>query len=156
MELTKDYDSLEDTLLMIKVQISESIDQIIESDIQPPLDAEELFYWLKDRTTYMNDPNSIELLMTYNTLMSGSRTGVAGGGDCDDFTIAAVASLLYQGFRHIEIVLAGNDKDCPVHIYCRLYCFEDIYCNFDLTEDHFDQIRPYKYVQNFPFSLDAE
>lgn len=151
MILLKEYEDLNDVLLHIKIQIQESIDFARQycPDVSDP---RELFYWLHDRVKYMSDPVTIELIMTMETMMNGTRTGVPGGGDCDDFTITGVASLIACGFEDVQIVLAGRRKDNPVHIYCRVKYGGDWYA-FDLTNEQFDYERNYKYIQNLDFVL---
>jgi transglutaminase-like putative cysteine protease len=149
MILLKKYESLEDVLLHIKIQILESLD-FAEKFIPTFNNPRELFYWLHDRVTYLSDPTTIELIMTMQTMMDGTRTGIPGAGDCDDFTITAMACLYVAGFTENQIVLAGRKKNLPVHIYCRTYFNGDWYV-FDLTNDQFDYQRSYKYIQHLDF-----
>lgn len=151
MILIKDYADLTDTLLHIKKQVIDSLDfaNVWLPSIDDPA---ELFMYLKDRTTYISDPPGIELIMTMQTMISGSRTGIPGGGDCDDFTIAALASLYCIGFTDLRVVLAGRRRTLPVHIYCDVNDGTG-WKAFDLTEDHYGQFRPYPYYQNLTFSL---
>jgi len=135
----------------IKIQISEGVDYALETlpTFQTP---EHLFYYLKDRVTYMNDPETIELIMTMQTMLTGTRTGVPGGGDCDDFTITSVASLISQGWEDIEIILAGRNAKNPVHIYCRVL-FQGEWFVFDLTNEQFNEERKYNFYQELEFCL---
>jgi len=151
MILIKDYIDLTDTLIHIKKQVIDSFDfaNVFLPDIDDPA---VLFEYLKDRTTYKSDPPDIELIMTMQTMMSGERTGIPGAGDCDDFTIAALASLYCIGFADLRVVLAGRRKALPVHIYCEVNAGAG-WQAFDLTEDRFNQFRPYPYYQNLQFAL---
>lgn len=151
MILTKQYDDLTDTLLHIKKQVIDSLDfaNAFLPDINDPAI---LFEYLKDRTTYINDPPDIELIMTMQTMMAGSRTGIAGGGDCDDFTITALASLYCIGFIDLRVVLAGRRKAFPVHIYPEVNAGNG-WQAFDLTEESFGDFRPYPYYQNLAFRI---
>ena len=151
MILLKDHEGLDDVLRHIKIQIIDSIQYAC--DVVPDFsDPELLFYWLKERITYKSDPTTIELIMTMQTMMDGFRTGVPGAGDCDDFTITALASLYACGFMDNEIVLSGNDKYNPVHIYCRTNV-DGYWFVFDLTENYFNEERNYKYYQYLPFKF---
>jgi hypothetical protein len=151
MILLKSYESLEDVLKYIKLQIIESI-PYAKSTLPRFTNPMELFYYLHDRVTYMSDPVTIELIMTMKTMMEGTRTGVPGAGDCDDFTITAAASLYAQGWEKMEIVLAGRTKAAPVHIYLRIRHDYDWYV-FDLTEPEFNLERKYAYYQNLELIL---
>jgi len=71
--------------------------------------------------------------------------GMPGAGDCDCFTIAATSCFIVNSIP-CEIVLAGNVKDEPTHIYN--YCkYGNNWIAFDLTEPNFGQERPYKYKE---------
>jgi len=151
MILLKKYESLEDVLKFIKLQIRDSI-QYAKDSIPAFSDPAELFYWLKDRVIYKSDPVTIELIMTMETMMSGSRTGTPGAGDCDDFTITAMACLIACGFSKNRIVLTGKNSDSPVHIYVSTFYNGNWYA-FDLTNENFDQERKYKFKQELDFKL---
>lgn len=151
MILLKEYESLEDVLQHIKVQVNDSIE--FAGEFCPTFsDPESLFYWLHDRVKYVSDPTTIELIMTMKTMMSGDRTGIRGGGDCDDFTITGLACLISQGFDINNIVLVGNNRRTPVHIFCETFHEGDWY-SFDLTNAEYNFERPYKYRQSLPFGV---
>jgi len=119
----------------------------------------ELFSWLKKRVTYLSDPSDksdrepIELLMTMQTIMSGSRTLIPGAGDCDDFTIVSLASLLASGFRDVYVILVGRNKTYPVHIYAAVND-GGVITPFDLTNRNYgDERNNYSYKQVLKFNL---
>jgi len=151
MILLKDYESLDDVLIHIKLQVLDSLNYA--GNYLPAFsNPEDLFYFLKDRVKYIDDPSSIELLMSMETMMSGSRTGIPGGGDCDDFTITGLASLLTSNFVDNQIVLTGMNKNNPSHIYVRTK-FQNNWYIFDLTNPNFNQERKYKFFQYLTFKL---
>lgn len=152
MILLKEYDSLNDVLIHLKLQVLDSIPYASEH-VPHFTHPSDLFYWLKDRLIYENDPHSIELLMTMQTLFTGSRTGRAGAGDCDDFTITGLACLSVCGMLENSIVLTGHNKETPVHIYIQTI-HEGVSYWFDLTNEKFDfQRTNYKYQQILKFSI---
>lgn len=151
MILLKEYESLEDVLKFIKVQIKDSI-EYAKDNIPSFNNPASLFYWLKDRVIYKNDPATIELIMTMETMMKGERTGTPGAGDCDDFTITGMACLIASGFHKNNIVLTGRNSEAPVHIYISTF-YDGSWYAFDLTNEEFDQERKYKFKQELVFSL---
>lgn len=157
MILFREYDDLTDTLLHIKIQIQDSIQYAMDN--VPRMDTPaELFSWLKKRTTYLSDPTHkdgepIELLMTMQTMMSGSRTGIPGAGDCDDFTITSLACLIAQGFTDVYVILVGRKYSHPVHIYAAVKD-EGTIIPFDLTNQQYGVERNnYKYKQTLKFGI---
>lgn len=149
MILLKPYENLNDVLKHLKIQVLDSLDfcaQWCPRYSHP----RNLFNFLKQHTVYKNDPETIELLMSAQTLISGSHTGQPGAGDCDDFTILGLACLLTCGFSDNYIILAGHTRAQPVHIYIKTEYLGKIY-TFDLTNRHFNQARHYKYTQTIKF-----
>lgn len=151
MILLKEYESLEDVLLHIKYQVRDSINYA-KDNIPIFRDPAELFYWLHDRVTYLSDPTTVELIMTMETMMTGSRTGTPGAGDCDDFTITGLASLIASGFVKNKIVLTGKSSTTPVHIYISTF-YAGSWYTFDLTNSKFNQERKYNFRQELVFKL---
>lgn len=151
MVLLKEYESLSDVLIHIKKQIIDSLDYA-EKTVPKFAEPESLFYWLKDRIIYREDPATIELIMSMETMMNGSRTGTRGAGDCDDFTITGIASCYANGWHDIKIALAGRQADAPVHIYF-LVNFGGEWFSFDLTNKQFNHQRPYKFRQLLDFRI---
>jgi len=145
MKIKKRYKGINDTMKHIKIQIIDSIDfALLEC---PPMDTpEELFYWLKNRVTYKNDFKGVELLQTMETLFNNNCHNIPGAGDCDCFTITAVACMISQGWDNIFIDLVGRDKSQPVHIYCHII-WKGQRQILDLTNRKFNYERPYPYHQ---------
>jgi len=106
----------------------------------------DLFQYLKFRTTYLNDPSGNELFQSFQTMMDDNYHGISGAGDCDCFTIAALASMKAQGWNDLRIYLAGKNPKFPQHIYAGIL-FEGKEYVFDLTNPYFDQQRKYPYRQ---------
>lgn len=138
------YKSLTDTIIQIKNQAVESIPfcyEITEGISSP----EQLFYFLKTLVTYKNDPPGIELVHTVESLFEKNFHGEPGSGDCDDFTVLSLACLYTLGITPF-IVLSGNQKDHPTHIYVT-FLKDGNYFVFDLTQTYFNQERKYKFNQ---------
>ncbi len=150
MILLKKYESLEDALLLLKKQVADSI-PYAEENIPEFDDPEELFDWMKDRVTFINDPKGRELFQSMETFVEGSRMGVPWGGDCDCFTISALAALIVNSFAPVWVILVGREPDEAVHIYAGV---GDDAVPFDLTNDEFGYERDeYSYKQVLPFNL---
>jgi len=143
MKLLKPYEDINETMRYVKVQIVDSIPFALKTC--PEFDSpRELFYWLKDQVEYQEDPPGYELLQTMQTLF---RTGY---GDCDCFTIAAVACMIANNWDNISIDLVGRSKLAPVHIYSDII-WQGERCVLDLTNFDYDQERDgYKYIQRLP------
>lgn len=145
------YVNLSRTLLLLKDQVIDSL-PYVEKNIPKFSNPEELFYWLKKRTTYVDDPAGVELLQHVETLMTGSRLGIPGGGDCDCFTIASLAALHVNGFSPTYVILVGRRKSQAVHIYAGVE--DDGIVPFDLTNDEYGFERDeYKFQQILPFNI---
>lgn len=152
MILLKEYQDLNDVLIHLKIQVMHSI-EYAQKTIPEFNNPRQLFYWLKERVIYVDDPSTIELLLTMETLFNGSRTGVIGGGDCDDFTITGLACLIASGFTKNNIVLVGKNSSTPLHIYIQTE-FKGVKYWFDLTNEHFDNQRTtYKFQQILKFKI---
>ncbi len=163
MVATMPYKNLTHSLRLLKGQIIEGIDY--SKTHQPKFDSpEKIFNYYKARTQYRNDPkrgdnvngviyqDDTELFQTLPTFIENNVHGRTGLGDCDDFTIAALTTLLANGFLNSGIVLVGRSPRNAVHIYAyteingkRKY--------LDLTNKYFNQVRFYPYVQHVPFIL---
>ena len=133
----------------IKTQIRDSIPFACKNvpEFSKP---SELWHWLKDRIEFKNDPPNTELLQTMQTLFKNNFHGSSGHGDCDCFTITAVASMISNQWDNISVVIVGRNKQYPVHIYCVIYWNGDRQV-FDLTNRRFNYERPgYHYKQEIP------
>lgn len=149
MKLKKKYKSLDDTLKHLKLQVIESVP--FAEKVCPQFDnPEDLFYWLKGKVKYKNDPAGIELLQTMQTMFRGRYWGVPGWGDCDCFVITTLACMIVQGWEDIDIALVGRKRSVPVHIYTIIYWNGERKV-FDLTNRDFDHERDtYNYIQEIP------
>jgi hypothetical protein len=150
MEIFKKYKSLEETLRCIKLQAKDSFD--FARSFLPPgeMTGKQIFDFLKQHIVYKNDPPGIELLQSFQTLCSiKNKHGIYGAGDCDCFTIAALACLHVKGFKNIGIVLTGRSKNSPVHIYAYIQN-KSLIIPFDLTNKKYGYERPYPYKQKIP------
>jgi len=108
--------------------------------------------WFKMRTVFVFDPDEEELLQTLPTMMENNVHGIPGAGDCDCFAIALATAMTEQGWPN-EIILAGNSKRYPVHIYNVVWWEGERYV-MDLANPYFDQERDrYKYYQDIPVNL---
>ena len=137
---------IDQTLAGIRIQIADSLN-FASHYIGPRNNAYEIWRTLKPNLQYVNDPNDAELLQSFQTLMLNNWHGIPGAGDCDCFTIAATSCFIVSGIP-CEIVLAGNTKGEPTHIYN--YCkYAGSWIAFDLTEPHFAQERYYRHKQIF-------
>ncbi len=149
MHIEVPYKSLKHTLEHIKIQVRDSlpfISQYIPKDIKS---TEELFYFLKDITTYKNDPKNVELLQTVQTLMARG-----GKGDCDCFTILVLTCCIYLDFAPQQVVLVGNKRSSPSHIYTLVYDKKrKKMCSMDLTNPNYDTQRSYKFKQILDFMM---
>jgi len=143
------YKSLKHTLQQLKLQVEDSLPYIgdyIPDRITTP---KQLFYYLKSITKYKKDPNGIELLQMAHTLLERN-----GRGDCDCFTILALAACDELGFGPLYVTIVGNSRLSPSHIYPEVYDEEKgRICVFDLTNPKYDMERPYKFKQRLSFNL---
>lgn len=148
------YPDLKTTLKAIKIQIEDSLPYIgkyIPDEIDTP---EELFYYLRSKTIYRDDPKGMELLQMAQTLMEGHYWGIKGMGDCDCFTILSLAALYYLGYDQLYIKIVGKKKIAPTHIFALVYDpnYKKI-CAFDLTNPDYDQERYYPYYKIIPLNM---
>lgn len=152
MVLKTEYISLAHALIHLKKQVIESI-PFARKHVPQMQNPEQLFYWLKQRVIYKRDPDEIELFMTMQTMFAGTRTGTPGAGDCDDFTITALACLIAKGFNNVQVILVGRSKSNPVHIYAGVVYNNKQYV-FDLTNRSFNYERDnYKFKQVLQFKI---
>lgn len=146
------YKDISDTLRKLKIQV---IDSLPYAKTLPTFaDPQTLFYYLKARTKYKNDPPGVELLQTLQTLLEGAYWGIPGAGDCDCFVIATLALCWAQGkeFQNVRVVIAGRSKDAPVHIWSTIDFQGETYA-LDLTNPTFNHERDYKYTQRLKFNI---
>ena len=156
MELKMPYKDLNHALKLFRVQVSESIPYAMEEF--PVLSSPRaVFNYLKPRTLYKKDPRNTELFQSLPTLMENNFHGITGAGDCDCFTIAALATLIANGFTDCGIVLVGRKPSPfpPVHIYA--YVMEEGERRYlDLTNGSYNYERRYPYKQHVPYQLNQQ
>jgi len=136
---------------MLRQQIIDSIPYAYENcpRFQNP---EQLFKWLRSITKYKSDPEGYEFIQEMETLFSNfqHRTGkvyYVGEGDCDCFTVTALACMYVQGWiKEFGFVLAGRNKRAPVHIYAYIV-FKGNYYIFDLTQPRINLVNDYPISQ---------
>jgi len=149
MQVIMPYRNLTHTLGMLKLQVIDSmkdVPQFVPDYIQTP---SQLFYHFKSLVTYKKDPIGKEYIQQVGTLMDN-----AGFGDCDCFSVLALAGQAYCNFTPHYVNLAGNRKGAPSHIYTS--CFDEEknrVCVFDLTNARYDYERSYKFKQSLLFRL---
>lgn len=143
------YVDLEHTLKCIKIQVIDSLNFVsdfIPNTIQSP---EGLFYFLKPQISYKKDPKGIELIQEAETLINNG-----GRGDCDCFTVLGLSSAYKLGFNPLYVVLVGNSKLAPTHIYMEVYDKnKGKIVPFDLTNPKYNMERKYKFKQRIPFKI---
>ncbi len=133
----------------MRLQIIESANFVIRN--LPTFDSpEEIFYYLKKHTQYVSDPKGIELFQGTKTLFFENYHDTPGAGDCDCFTITALAFLLASNFNNCGAVLVGRSRKTAVHIYAYVIIDGNIQY-LDLTNKVFNFERSYPYKQLIPF-----
>lgn len=150
-ELKKKYVDINDTLRHIRLQVKEGMPWAAQN-IPYFVNPVELYYWLRIRTKYVNDPPNIELLQSAETLFDNNFHGIPGAGDCDCFSVLTLTALQVQKWKAPAwIKLAGRNKQYPVHIWAGVdYNGEEI--ALDLTEHKPGQERKYTYIQKLYFN----
>jgi hypothetical protein len=147
------YPGLNESLKHLRVQVIHSLPYIVKHT--PRFNTpEQIFNYCKERYTYKNDPNGVELFQTVHTLLTDNEHGRPGEGDCDDATIFCLSMLLINGFD-CGIVLTGRNKNNPTHIYA--YALHNGERQIlDLTNKKFNTIRPYPFKQYIPFKISKQ
>jgi len=138
------YKNLAHTLKMMARQVAESVefaDRFLPYHTTP----QEIWSILKDNLIYRNDPPGVELLQSFPSLMNDNYWGTPGAGDCDCFTIAALACAAARDIP-ARVVIVGNNAEAPTHIYCQ-YLVNGRYIDFDLVSSDYGTTKPYKYRQ---------
>lgn len=148
MKAVYPYKGIDQTMKGIRKQIIDSVPYCADrfSGFKSPV---QLFEYLKSIVVYENDPDKEELLQSAHTLFEDNYWGVPGAGDCDCFSILAIASFIANEFTPAWIVLAGNSKVAPSHIYTMVEYKSQVNV-FDLTEPFYNVERQYKYKQILP------
>lgn len=139
------HTDINQTIRGMRQQIIDSV-QYCANNIPRLNTPRQLWQFLKPRVTFKHDPDKIELLQSAQTLFERNEHGAPGLGDCDCFCILATASAICQNFP-VDIVLAGQTKRGPTHIYNIVYSHDGEPFIFDLTQPTFNNERRYKHVQ---------
>ncbi len=142
MRIKIPYQNIGHTIEMLQKQIENSLD--FAHEFAPgEHDPKHLFHLLKNNTTYKNDPPGVELLQSFPSLINDNYWGIPGAGDCDCFTIAAVACCVENDIP-VRIVIVGNSSIAPSHIYCEVI-YKGKWTAFDLVNNYFGETKKYKY-----------
>ena len=142
MRIKIPYKNIGHTIEMLQKQIENSLD--FAHEFAPgEQDPKHLFHLLKNNTTYKNDPPGVELLQSFPSLINDNYWGIPGAGDCDCFTIAAVACCVENNIP-VRIVIVGNSSIAPSHIYCEVI-YKGQWTAFDLVNNYFGETKKYKY-----------
>ena len=149
------YQNLDHALRLFRKQVIEGV-PYAQEQLPRFTSPEQIFKWLKLRTTYKNDPKGTELFQTLPTLLDDNYHGLTGSGDCDCFTIAALSVLLANGFTDCGIVLVGRKSWMPVHIYAYVVDDGGQKKYLDLTNKIYNYERSYPYKQHIPFKLNQK
>jgi hypothetical protein len=147
--VTYEYISLEDVLYKVCSQAKKGVNYMGRKIPSYITTAEQLFIYLSGVTSYRDDPPGAELIQSPESIFKNNYWGVSGMGDCDCFTVLGIASALAIGFpiSSLEIVLAGNSRNIPKHIYLTINKKP-----FDLTNAFFNTERNYPFLQHIPVS----
>ena len=145
--MTYEYKTLEDVLFQIGKISRKGVSYMARKVPAFVTSAEQLFYYLSSITDYRDDPPNTELLQSPQSLFEKNYWGVPGTGDCDCFTIMSISALVALGYspNRLEIVLAGNTRNTPKHIYLKVDGKP-----FDLTNAFYNYERNYPYLQHIP------
>lgn len=149
MVIKEPYESLTKTLLALKIQVIDSLPYVHEYIPDGNYTPESLFNFLKPNLKYQNDPKGIEYIQTMQTLMDAN-----GRGDCDCFTVTALAACSYLDYKPLYVTIVGNTAMQPTHIYAELYDpYKKQICAMDFTNPIYNMQRPYKFKQRLLFKL---
>lgn len=155
MKLRIPYPGLPTTIGYLVQQARESVDQVDNYVPAHIHDPGALFSYLKSVTHYRNDPKGVEYIPTVRTLFEKNK----GYGDCDCFTVLALASLYRVCGIRANIVLVGYSKFIAKHIYTN-FTRNGKVVTFDLTNPWYDYERAtgptgkaYKYFQDIKVRL---
>lgn len=142
MKMKIPYKDIGHTIEMMGRQIEDSLGYAAGFAPGEP-DPKHLFFILKQNLVYHNDPEGIELLQSFPSMMENNYWGIPGAGDCDCFTIAAVACCIENGIP-VRIVIVGNSPAAPSHVYCEVLD-QGKWIPFDLVNSQYGETRSYAY-----------
>lgn len=142
MRIKIPYKNIGHTIEMMGKQIEESLDYAYDFT---PINTtpKELFWILRQNTTYKNDPPGVELLQSMPSMFQDNYHGISGAGDCDCFTIAAVACCKAAGIP-CRIVIVGNNPTAPSHVYAEVMD-QGKWIPFDLVNPYYGETKNYEY-----------
>jgi len=143
VELKEKYTTLQRTLDCMQLQIEESL-SFARNFVPRGETPRSLFTLLKQHTTYRLDPPGVELLQSMPTLMHNNFYGISGAGDCDCFTITAVACCKVEKIP-VRIVVVGNTAKNPTHVYCEVMD-GGRWVAFDLCSPFYGDTKKYRYL----------
>lgn len=143
MVLKERYTNLARTMEAMQIQIEDSLDYA-RYFTPRGTSPRELFFLLKQHTVYRHDPPGVELLQSMPTLMENNYWGVRGAGDCDCFTIAAVACCAVERIP-VRICLVGNSTNSPTHVYAEVMD-GGRWVPFDLVAPFYGETKKYRYL----------
>jgi hypothetical protein len=142
MKMKVPYQNIAHTIDMMQRQIEESLDYA--EDFTPRnTTPKELFWIMRNNLTYKNDPPGVELLQSFPSMMEDNFHGKPGAGDCDCFTIAAVACCKAAGIP-CRIVIVGNSAIAPSHVYAEVLD-NGQWMPFDLVNAYYGETKDYNY-----------
>lgn len=148
IEFKQKYKDINVTLYWLVEQAKEGIEYC---DLNFPKfnNPVEMYYYLKARTRFENDPTGTELIQSPGTLFENNMHGQSGLGDCDCFSTLLLSCLWANGWFENYIMLYGNKKICPSHIAIETVVNgETVF--LDLTQSKPNSERFYKYYQKIP------
>lgn len=141
MRYKEPYKSIKHTMREFGRQIAASVPYA--RNWMPVTDSPKDMFWiLKQHTTYKNDPPGVELLQSMPSLMDDNYWGIPGAGDCDCFTITAVACAVANHIP-VRICIVGNDSQGPSHVYCEMKD-NGQWVPFDLVNAFYGETKPYR------------
>ena len=143
MVLKEKYTTLQRTLDMMQLQIEDSL-SFARNFVPRGETPRSLFALLKQHTTYRHDPPGVELLQSMPTLMHNNFYGIPGAGDCDCFTITAVACCKVEKIP-VRIVVVGNTAKNPTHVYAEVLD-GGRWTAFDLCSPFYGETKKYRYL----------
>lgn len=143
MVLKERYTNLARTMEAMQLQIEDSLDYAREF-VPRGTGPSQMFWLLKQHTTYRHDPPGVELLQSMPTMMENNYWGVPGAGDCDCFTIAAVACCAVEKIP-VRICLVGNSHHSPTHVYAEVMD-RGRWVPFDLVAPFYGEVKKYRYL----------
>ena len=142
MRMKIPYKNIGHTIDMMGKQIENSLDYA-ETFVPRNTTPKELFWILRQNTTYHNDPKGVELLQSMPSMFEDNYWGIPGAGDGDCFTISAIACCKVANIP-CRIVIVGNSPVAPSHVYAEVLD-DGKWTPFDLVNPYYGQTKSYKH-----------